>query len=680
TDWIVVVERPLVEAYTSSGVALGMIIAGALMAMISMILARSATTAGMSIDKEKIATRLADLQTKEMDPLSIKIDDTEVSKQQETAKEAMTRESVLMRATEYDRAMSDLRESQERYALAVRGAKDGLWDWDLIKQKVYYSSRWKAIIGHLEAEIGTEPGEWLTRVHPKDIEQLKLAIRAHLEGIDSHFESEHRIKHREGYYLWVLARGIAVRDENGVATRLAGVITDINDRKRGEEQLRHDALHDSLTGLANRALFMDRLGHALERAKRTDQYKYAVLFLDLDQFKAVNDKLGHVVGDKLLIAVSQRLSECIREIDTIARLGGDEFVMLLEDIEILQDATLIAGRIHSALKPVFILGEDEIFTSTSIGIVMGAAHYQDPEMLLRDADTALYRAKELGGARYTVFDEDMRAKSISRLRIESRLRDAMDQQEAQLVYEPVVSCENLKIKGLHASVCWRSDEEEGESKHGDDISLAQDPELLLHIGSWAMENACKQRQQWRFALKIDDQFFISQKLSKHQMQNPDLIRMARKIAREWPLDANKMAFEIEASVMEEVSESIRDLIEKLKSLGFHLHLSSFRRDHRTQHLLLEFPFDAVKIGSWYVDKLVSGDNDRESIRGIVRIAHQLGRIAIAEGVETEQHLIQVKALGCDLCQGKYISEKRDSESIMDLLRESFAWRDFKHDS
>ncbi len=337
-----------------------------------------------------------------------------------------------------------LRESEERYALAAAAANDGLWDWNLKTNKVYFSPRWISMIGCEIGEIEDRPEEWFSRIHPEDVHQFKGEIAAHLQGLTPHFEKEHRLLHQDGTYRWMLSRGLAVRDEDGKAYRLAGSQTDITGRKQAEAQLLHDALHDQLTGLPNRTLFMDRLGQLIKRTKRhCSQFSkavtnlnpslFAVLFLDLDRFKLINDSLGHVAGDQLLIAVARRLEACLRPVDTIARLGGDEFTILLADIKDSSDATATADRIQQELALPFRLNGREIFITVSIGIALSPKHnsveglpnthsYNQPEDILRDADTTMYRAKALGKARYEIFDTDLYERAVNLLQMENDLR------------------------------------------------------------------------------------------------------------------------------------------------------------------------------------------------------------------------------------------------------------------
>src|SRR6266566_752471 len=314
----------------------------------------------------------------------------------------------------HKRAQEALKESEERYALAARGSNDGLWDWSLSANIVHFSPRWKAMLGYEEGEIGDRPGEWFDRFHDADRERVKEEIDAHQKGLTTHFESEHRVLHKEGSFRWMLSRGVAVHDSSGSGLRMAGSQTDITEGK----------VSDPLTGLPNRLLFIDRVGRLVKHTKRRKDHLFAVLFLDLDGFKMINDGMGHLIGDQLLLGVANRLEKCLRSTDTVARLGetftvarlgGDEFTILLDDLKEPADANRTADRLMKALAPPFLLAGKEVFTSISIGITLSNTAYEQPEDMLRDADTAMYRAKSLGKARYEVFDADMRASVMARL-------------------------------------------------------------------------------------------------------------------------------------------------------------------------------------------------------------------------------------------------------------------------
>ena len=394
-------------------------------------------------------------------------------------------------AIERKQAQEKFRLSEERYSLAVNGANDGVWDWDLKVNEIFYSPRWKAMLGYKDKDIAASPDEWFSRVHPDDVERLRKEIESHLSGKTEHLQSEYRMRHRDGAYRWMLSRGVALGDESGDPFRMAGSLTDIQARKMTEQQLLHDAMHDALTGLPNWALFMDRLGIAIAQSQRRTDHRFAVLFLDLDRFKNVNDSLGHTIGDRLLVAISRRLRTFLRPGDTVARLGGDEFAILANPIDGPSDVTRIAERIHEELGRAFDLEGHEVFTSTSIGIALSFGEYDRPEEVLRDADTAMYRAKSLGKARHAIFDKEMHKRAVELLRLETDLRRGLERQEFRTHYQPIVSLTSGEIEGFEALVRWEHPER-GLLLPNDFLNVAEETGLIVPIGWGVLRDACRQ--------------------------------------------------------------------------------------------------------------------------------------------------------------------------------------------
>ena len=548
-----------------------------------------------------------------------------------------------------------LRDSQERYALAVRGANDGLWDWNLRTGNIYYSSRWKALIGYADDELGAAPDEWLSRVHPDDIEILQAKISAHVGGASEHFESEHRLRHKDGQYRWLLCRGSALKDQNDVVYRIAGSLSDITDRKQIEERLRHDAFHDALTGLSNRALLIDRLSHALTRVNRRGDYIFAVLFLDLDRFKMINDSLGHTLGDQLLVTVARRLRECVRPDDTVARLGGDEFVVLLDGVQDVEEASTIADRIQKSLMSPISLGDHEVVTSASIGIAASLRKYEHPEQILRDADLAMYRAKTLGKSRQEIFDGDMQHHMLLRFELESDLRGALDRGELSVYYQPIISISDGSVVAFEALVRW-SHPERGMVPPSIFVPIAEETGLVLPIGDWILETACRQLKEWLPNLPADRLVSMHVNLSGRQFRHPDLVENVRATLERVGLEPRRLGLEITESVVMDNAASAAERLEQLRSVGVQLQIDDFGTGYSSLSYLHRFPIDTLKIDRSFIRDMLSDRKNIEIVRSITALAHELGMRVIAEGVETADQLAQLRELGCERAQGHFFCE------------------------
>ncbi|HEX6034629.1 MAG TPA: EAL domain-containing protein [Anaerolineales bacterium] len=570
------------------------------------------------------------------------------------------------------RAEAELRASQERYMLAAQGANDGLWDWNLSEDRIYYSPRWKSILGYQNDEIGSRPEDWLERVHPDDQIQLRMELAAHLKGQTQHFESEHRIQHKDGTYRWVLTRGLAVQNEQGIAYRIAGSQSDTTDRKRVEEQLLYDAFHDALTGLPNRALFQDRLSQAIERSNRQDDYAFGMLFLDLDQFKVVNDSLGHTAGDELLISTARLLENCIRTVDTVARLGGDEFVILLDDPDHLEGTIEVAERIQTALQSPFILGEKSLYTSTSIGIVFSERGYERPEDALRDADIAMYQAKSQGKSRYVVFDPQMLRGAVARLELENDLRRAYERGEFQLYYQPIMTLAENKIVGFESLLRWHHPKQ-GFIPPADFIPLAEETGLIIPIGRWVLREACRQMQDWQERFPVSQEFYVSVNISAKQLMEPGFTRQVLETLQESGLAAKQLCLEITESILMENNGVCEAAILNLREQGLQVFIDDFGTGYSSLSYIQRFPVKTIKIDRSFINQIGHEGNNTELLASILRFAFDLELEAIAEGVETSQQLAQLKSLLCNYGQGYYISKPLDPRSAESLLSGAI-WR------
>lgn len=574
---------------------------------------------------------------------------------------------VGIEITERRRMEEALRESQERFALAVRGANDGIWDWNLRTNEIYVSPRWKSMLGLTEESISNSPEEWFQRIHPEDVEQVKSQIKRHVDGLTHQFEDEHRMLHQDGSYRWMLSRGLVVRDNQGQATRMAGSQTDITERKRTEQQLLHDAFHDGLTDLPNRALFLDRLSQAIERSKRSKDFWFAVLFLDVDRFKVVNDSLGHMRGDQLLVKVAERLKHCLQSGDTVARLGGDEFTILLEDIKDLSEATRTAEEIHRVMQTPFDLEGQEVFINVSIGIALSTTGYERPEEPLRDADTAMYRAKALGRGRHEVFDQVMHDRVVARLQLETDLRRAIERGEFQLYYQPIVAVATERIVGFEALVRWQHPEK-GLCYPSDFIPIAEETGLIIPLGDWVLREACVQLRQWQAQFPQSPPLIMSVNLSGRQFSQPNLVQQVADSLQATGLDPHCLKLEITESVVMENATQAISMLQELKSLGVQLQIDDFGTGYSSLSYLHQFPTDTLKIDRSFVSRLGVGEGGVEIVQAIITLAHNLGMNVTAEGVETPEQLHELKRLQSEHGQGYLFSKPVTSQAAMALLK------------
>jgi len=577
-----------------------------------------------------------------------------------------------------------LRHSQERYALAARGANDGLWDWDLLSNKIYYSARWKQTLGHEEAALEDDPEEWLNRVHPEDRAGLEARIQGHLSGGTTHLVAEYRIRHADGSYRWMLARGMAVRDEkSGRPSRLAGSQTDVHERKKMEEQQIHLALHDPLTGLPNRTLFFDRLSHAFERARtRGSEESVAIIFLDVDQFKNINDSLGHIVGDSVLRLVAQRVQASLEQVVhtlaheaaaelgrparsfdwTISRMGGDEFTILLADISSLHDATRVVRYLEDAFRqPLYPEGK-ELYVTLSTGIVMGPAAYDRPGDLLRDADTAMYRAKADGRGRCEVFDEQMLARVQEQLRLETDLHSALTRHEFHVVYQPIVDLASERLRGFEALLRWRHPER-GLIPPGMFIPLAEETGIIVPLGRWVLFEAVRQVRRWQDLSPKWSDLIIAVNLSLRQIYHPQLESELAALMVETGLDPSLLHLEITENVLIEHPKQVTNVLLRLRRRGFKVAIDDFGTGYSSLAVLQSLPVDVLKMDQAFVGQIGTSAKARHIVATIVELGSALGHEVVAEGIETETQLRELRRMQCALGQGNLFSSPLEGKLV-----------------
>jgi diguanylate cyclase (GGDEF)-like protein/PAS domain S-box-containing protein len=563
------------------------------------------------------------------------------------------------------KAEDSLRESEERYALAARGANDGLWDWKLTTNEIYFSPRWTHMLGYREGEIPPDPEEWFIRIHPSDAARVRSALESHCLSRTPEFACEYRMRHKNGNYVWILSRGIAVRDAAGTAVRIAGSQTDITEGK----------VADPLTELPNRVYFLEKLEGAVEAARYRDR-PFAVLFIDLDRFKLINDSQGHAAGDQLLMGVAQRIRASVRETDsvrmpggrsTIARLGGDEFAILLEGARRIADAEMVAERILKQLASPFSVDGREVFVTVSVGIALSSSG-SSPSEMLRNADTAMYHAKARGKARFEVFDESMRVRAVARLEIESDLRRALHAQEFVLHYQPRVLLRSRRVAGFEALVRWNHPRK-GMIPPGDFISIAEETKSILPLGRWVLREACRQLADWQRTMKFEQPLSIGVNISFRQLTEPGLEEEVDRILAETGLDPASLKLEMtESSVMENAATVIATL-ERLKNRGVGLEIDDFGTGYSSLSYLRRLPFDTVKIDRSFVSEIDGKHENSEIINTIVQLAASLRMEVIAEGIETREQAATLVRLGCDYGQGYYFSRPVDAERAWKILQE-----------
>lgn len=507
-------------------------------------------------------------------------------------------------------------------------------------------------------------------IYPEDVPAVEQDMQQLLLNGDSGIY-QFRWLAKDGTSLWAEAHCKVTRDEEGNAIGLSGVTMDISERKSSEEKLLRNAFFDNLTGLPNRSLFMDRLQRVVEHSKRYNKYSAAVLFLDLDRFKMVNESLGHFKGDRLLVEVARRLQGCLRQSDTVARLGGDEFSILLDETNGMHSAVHVAERIHEVLAEPFVIDGNELTTSASIGIALSDVRYNDPEDLLRDADTAMYRAKALGKSCHEVFDIGMHDQAVGLLRMENDLRRALQRQELRVHYQPIVEINEGKITGFEALVRWQHPEH-GLINPAKFIALAEETGLIVPLGEWVLAEACRQMSVWHQQLPDMSHLTISVNLSSKQFSQSNLIPSIERVLETSGLNSSRLKLEITESILMENAELATSMLRQIKEMDVQLSMDDFGTGYSSLSYLHRFPMDILKVDRSFISRMEDKNEETEIVRTIITMAQNLGLHVTAEGVETHAQWEQLKHLGCHSAQGYLFSRPLDSTKATSFLNTRFA--------
>jgi diguanylate cyclase (GGDEF)-like protein/PAS domain S-box-containing protein len=553
-------------------------------------------------------------------------------------------------ATEREVALGS---SEERYALSVAGANDGVYDWDLTEGAAYYSARFKAILGFHEHELRDDPQIVSDRIHPDDAARVRSQMVDHLKGLTPHFEDEYRMLHKDGSYRWVLTRGVTVRDAHGRAIRMAGSMTDMTGR----------GVFDPLTALPNRMLLIDRLRRVFARSQRHG-IPFALLFLDLDRFKIINDSLGHHTGDELLIQVARRLQIAVRASDTVARLGGDEFVVILEDLT-GRDLQASIRRIEEEVVGHYQVGDREIYITLSIGAVVDTENYEMAEEILRDADTAMYTAKHSDRS-HAVFDVEMREAARRRLEIESEVRRALEAEHFGLAFQPIVSIGDNSVYAVEALARWRHPMR-GWIEPGEFIPIMEEIGIIQAFTSWTLLEACRQLVAWDVN-RAEGSPGVTVNVSGRQLFRDTFADDVSAILDRTGLTPDRLILELTENAMMERGDAATQTIARLRQLGVRIMLDDFGTGHSSLGSLHSLPIDSLKVDRSFIHRLAEESQTVELVRAMIGLGHNLGARIVAEGIETEAQVTILRDLGCDLGQGNHFGPPGELNDICARIR------------
>ena len=538
--------------------------------------------------------------------------------------------------------------------------------------------RWLRVNHSLCATLGYSENELLERslidlAHPDEAGATVVQIEKLLEGKIPFYQTEQRFTHKHGDDVWMLLNISAVHDSDGNPSHLVFQFQDITRRKVEEKRLIHNVFHDALTGLPNRALFMDRLRLATERARRRKDQVFAVLFLDLDGFKAINDSLGHIIGDQLLIQISRRLNACLRATDTIARLGGDEFTILLEDLTDEREAVRVVERLQKELAQPLKLGGSDIHVTASIGVASNNPAYERAEDILRDADTAMYRAKSSGKACYQLVDRDGNTPPLDVVNLRDDLDKAIERGELVLHYQPIVSLQTGKLFAFEALIRWQHPQR-GLILPTNFIPLAEKKGSVLQIGTWAIREACLQLKRWQDRFSLHPSLAISVNLSSKEFMQPNLIDQVIDILQDTGVDPRALKLEITEGVVMENIGTATVLLQQLRALGIELGVDDFGTGYSSLSYLHRLPISLLKIDKSFVKGMVEKREHAEIVKTILTLARSLGIRVVAEGVETLEQLVELRHLRCDAGQGYLFSKPVPVETAETLLAFKNQWQ------
>ena len=575
------------------------------------------------------------------------------------------------------RTRRELARQNRLFQLITENAADMIAVVDNEGNRLYNSPSYEKVLGYSQQELTSSSA--FEQIHPSDRERvLQAADKARSTGQGQRLD--YRIRHKDGSWRILESTASPIRNTQREIEGLVIVNRDISERKRAEEMLEHNAFYDGLTDLPNRTLFSDRLQHAVLRARRHSDYKFAVLFIDIDGFKVLNDSLGHSAGDELLVSIAERLTRNFRDTDTLARsatstapttqnslarLGGDEFTVLLEDVFTPSDAIRVAQRIQSKLEVPFEVKGQQIVISASIGIVCSVRSYSESEEVLRDAEIAMYRAKKAGKARWEMFDPAMHASALNRLKLETDLRRAIENNELLVYYQPIVSLESERIVGFEALSRWQKPE--GLVSPADFIPVADETGLIIPMNWGVLREACTQLRNWQSQFQYHPPLTMSMNITSKQFELAHLAAGIENIVRETGITPKVLSFEIVETVAMGDADRALSVLSGIKALGSRISIDDFGTGYSSLSRLPRFPIDILKIDRSFISNMACDHESREIVRSIITLAHTVGLKVIAEGTETREQIEALKELGCEMAQGYFYSPPVNSQAALGLL-------------
>jgi diguanylate cyclase (GGDEF)-like protein/PAS domain S-box-containing protein len=554
----------------------------------------------------------------------------------------------------------------ERRALALTGAGDMIWDWDVAADRVFTSPETETMLGLKSGSLGGAAATWLEVLHPLDRDRFRATLDSVVEQRRGRVAQDFRMRTSDGHYLWFALRARPVVGSDGEVIRLVGTLTDVTDFKTVEERLLHDAVHDNLTGLPNRELFLDRLEAVLGFAKADSTIRPTVMVIDIDRFKQVNDSVGMALADSILLTLARRLGRLIKPHDTLARLSGDQFGLIVLSERDAARITTLAETIRRTLRAPITFNDREIFLTGSIGLTLGDSEPQRAEEILKDAELAMYHAKRIGGDHIEVFKPSMRARKSDRLSIESDLRRALEREEISILYQPIVRLEDRTVAGFEALARW-DHPRLGRMSPNEFITIAEETGLIVELGLFVLERTARQLSTWQRTLRPRDSLFASVNISSRQLLRHDLIQDLRSVLARAPLTRGSLKLELTESVVMENPEHAAQMLHRIRELGAGLALDDFGTGYSSLAYLQRFPFDTIKIDQSFV-RMTSKGTRPVILRSIITLAHDLGMDVVAEGAETDSDAVELYQLGCEYAQGFVFGEPMTPERARELLR------------